>query len=76
MPLPSARFFSVSLSANAAAIEAGLRKPTMTLPEDLADAAAALFRRWGADGAERLAGLLMQLVSDRRGRHKHARVKR
>jgi len=71
------RVWRGELSANAAAIEAGLRKPTITLPENLADAAAALFRRWGADGAERLAGLLMQLVSERRGRQKkHARAKR
>ena len=53
------------LTANAAAIEAGFRKPQLTLPDNLEDAAAALLRRWGPGGARRIARLLEKMASQR-----------
>ena len=46
------------LSANAAAIEAGFRKPTMTVPQDIDDLAEVLRKRYSAEDCRALAQLL------------------
>jgi|HubBroStandDraft_4_1064222.scaffolds.fasta_scaffold05822_9 hypothetical protein len=58
----AARVRNRELTANAAAIEAGFRKPQLTLPDNLA---AALLRRWDPGGARRIATLLEKMASQR-----------
>ena len=58
----AARINRGELSIHAAAVEAGFRKPQLTLPEDIEEAAAALFRRWRPDGARRIAATLLEMA--------------
>ncbi|MBV8737677.1 MAG: hypothetical protein JO007_10535, partial [Alphaproteobacteria bacterium] len=50
----AAKVRSREISAHAAAIEAGFRRPTVTITDDVPRAAATIVRRWGPEHARRL----------------------
>lgn len=62
----AARIARRELSINAAAIEAGFRKPQFTLSDGIEEAAASLFRRWGRAGARQIAAILLEMARDDR----------
>ena len=62
----AARIDRGELSIHAAAVEAGFRKPQLTLPEDIEEAAATLFRRWGPAGARQIAATLLEMARNDR----------
>lgn len=54
------------LSIHAAAVQAGFRKPQLTVSDNIEEVAACLFRRWGTDGARRIAKALIKMARSSR----------
>jgi|SRR5947208_2857172 len=54
------------LSIHAAAVQAGFRKPQLTVPDNMEEAAARLFRHWGTEGARRIAEALLKMAREAR----------
>jgi hypothetical protein len=61
-PELAARVDNGELSIHAAAVQAGFRKPQCTVPNNINEVADSLFRRWGSDGARRIADALLKMA--------------